>query len=77
MWKDLGDIIDGDLLKHPDCLIVNGYTFEKWERDVATPAIEAQGYRILRWWTLSADDQRVLIRVVDVEKDGAIYTCVY
>lgn len=76
-WKDLADIIGSDLMKHPDCLIVNGYLYEKWESNIATPAIEAQGYRILCWWALSADDQRVLIRAVDVEKDGAIYTCVY
>lgn len=72
--KDLGELLTDELFNHPDCFSSSGYS--NWEREVATPALEALGYQVGRWWNEDGDSFGPLVRAVELTKDGVaeIYT---
>jgi hypothetical protein len=41
-----------------------------WENNIATPALVARGYKVIRWYSSESDSFGPLSRNVDVEKDG-------
>lgn len=45
--------------------------YEKWEKEIANPALEALGYTVKRWWTVDITPRkRVAARGVEIEKEG-------
>lgn len=66
--KDLFDILPEELANDPRCFDSRRYL--EWERDVATPALEAMGYRVSNWRTTDGDSFGPLVRGVTLKKDG-------
>ena len=48
-----------------------GQSYWNWEDKIATPALEALGYKVIRWYSEDSDSFGPLVRAVKVEKDGA------
>lgn len=48
-----------------------------WEKDVATPALQALGFKVIRWYDGERDSFGPLSRVVELEKDGIKSTMWY
>jgi hypothetical protein len=73
--RNLGDLLPDALFNHPDCFSSCGYW--RWEKEVAQPAIEAQGFEVIRWYSTDEDSFGPLVRAVDVRKDGVKQTFYY
>lgn len=65
---DLVDVIDAKLYADSRCF--DSIRYAEWEREVATPALEALGYTVTGWETTDGDSFGPLVRKVTVEKDG-------
>lgn len=73
--KDLQDILPGELFNHPDCF--SSKTFRLWEWEVATPALEAQGFLVGPWYSTDEDSFGPLIRETKLTKNGTTETYFY
>jgi len=65
---DLYDVIGA--AHYEDLRCFDSVRYEVWEREVATPALEALGYRVIDWRTTDGDSFGPLVRTVVVEKYG-------
>jgi hypothetical protein len=65
---DLYDIIGA--APYEDMRAFDSRLYSVWEREVATPALEALGYKVLSWETTDGDSFGPLVRTVTVEKGG-------
>lgn len=71
----LFSLLPDDLFNHPDCFDSIGYW--RWEKEIATPALEALGYRVSGWSTGDGDSFGPLVRTVQLTKDGVTKTYSY
>ena len=58
---DLFDFIDKELANHHH--FCDTYAYRQWEQEVARPALEAAGFRLLHWSTGERDSFGPLSRV--------------
>lgn len=66
--KDLLDLLPDEITNHPDCF--HSTFYDRWEREIATPALRALGYEPSGWRTTDGDSFGPLVRAVDLSKDG-------
>lgn len=65
---DLADVIGAKPYEDPRAF--DSIEYATWEAEVATPALEALGYKVRGWRTTDGDSFGPLVRMVTVEKDG-------
>lgn len=73
--RDLAEIVPDDAFNHPSCFDSSAYG--QWEREIAQPYLEREGYRVLRWYSTDEDSFGPLVRAADVERDGEQTTFIY
>jgi hypothetical protein len=67
--KYLPEILEGELFRHPDCFSDRFYT--RWEREIATPALEQKGFTNIKWRMGEQDSCGPLSRICSaIDKDG-------
>ena len=64
----LEDLLPENVWEDPRCY--TSHYYHEWEREVATPALEALGYMVGLWWTTDGDSFGPLVRCVELTKDG-------
>lgn len=72
---NLLDLLPDEITNHPDCFDSRNY--DRWELEIATPALRAMGYEPSRWRTTDGDSFGPLVRAVDLTKNGARKTYFY
>ena len=75
MDDDLFEFIDDSLADHPH--FCDTYAYLQWEREVAQPALEAVGFRVLRWTTGERDSFGPLSRVCHAVRDNHAFQLAY
>lgn len=65
---NLLDLLPDDICNHPDCF--DSVHYDRWESEIATPALRALGYEPSNWRTTDGDSFGPLVRGVDLTKDG-------
>lgn len=75
VYNDLLSIIGNESADHAD--FCGGYTYARWEKTVATPLLQQQGYTVLKWVTGERDSFGPLTRIAICEKDGVQHRLVY
>lgn len=59
------------------CISSGKKTYLDWERDVANPALEKDGYKVIAWLNGEADSFGPLIRYCIAKKDGQKFRFLY
>lgn len=73
--RDLWDLLPDSVTNHPDCC--HSARYDRWEREIATPALRALGYEPANWRSVDGDSFGPLVRAVDLSHNGgpaATYT---
>ena len=73
MYQNLLDEIGRELAEHPDFCT----NHERWESEVATPALESNGWIVQGWFTGDGDSFGPLTRYGTAEKDGDVMRFIY
>lgn len=73
--RDLLDLLPSEIANHPDCF--DSRRYGEWEDNIATPWLNAHGYKVISWWTEDGDSFGPLVRAVEIEKDGTRATYFY
>lgn len=72
--RDLLSMLPDGASDHPDYC---GFFYRTWEREVAEPALQAQGYTVLSWGTGERDSFGPLTRFVRLKKNGERIDAIY
>lgn len=59
------------------CISSGKMTYLDWERDVANPALEKNGYKVIAWLSGEADSFGPLSRYCIARKDGNKFRFIY
>ena len=71
----LEDMLPDAMFNDPRCY--DSRKYGEWEREVATPALEALGYDVDYWWNQDGDSFGPLVRAVGLFKDGKTFVATY
>jgi hypothetical protein len=72
---DLMQLLPDEVLNHPD--FGSSRNYQRWEEDLAAPALRAQGFEPSNWRTTDGDSFGPLVRAVDLTKNGITQTYFY